>query len=75
MLVLSSDIPSKLYTLDLSGICTSGLSTALTSGLALEKLIMGVGVTTVELVTFLGIIALAPLVLGQGGIVTFSSSM
>ncbi len=31
------------------------------------------GSTTVELVTFLGIVALASLVLGEGGIVTFST--
>jgi len=52
---------------------TRGLSTSVTSGLALEKLIMGAGVTTVELVTFLGIAALASLVLGEGGIVPFST--
>ncbi len=44
----------------------------LTSGLALEKSIMGVGVTIVELVTFLGIVALASLVLGEGEIVSCS---
>jgi len=45
-----------------------------TAGLALERLIMGAGLTIVELVTFLGKVALACLVLGQGGIVTLSIS-